>query len=79
VPVERIVPVIPEYARDAGALEDVIAGRIPVPTNSIGAGLAAIQVASEAINVIIGRDFPKAPNYTYFDLVDRRMVVGTVL
>jgi molybdopterin/thiamine biosynthesis adenylyltransferase len=79
VPVERIVPVIPKYVQDIKIIEDVIAGRIPVPTTSIGAGLSAIQAASEAINVIIGRDFHKAPHYTYFDLVDRQMVVGTVL
>jgi molybdopterin/thiamine biosynthesis adenylyltransferase len=79
VPMERIVPVIPKYVQDVQIIEDVIAGRIPVPTTSIGAGLSAIQAASEAINVIVGRDFPKAPHYTYFDLVDRQLVVGTVL
>ncbi len=79
VPIERIVPVVPKYVQDFKIIEDVIAGKIPVPTTSIGAGLSAIQAASEAINVIIGRDFPKAPYYTYFDLVDRQMVVGTVL
>lgn len=78
VPIERIVPVMPKYIQDIKIIEDIIAGRIPVPTTSIGAGLSAIQSASEAINVIIGRDFPKAPHYTYFDLVDRQMVVGTV-
>lgn len=79
VPIERIVPVMPKYIKDIKVVEDIIAGRIPVPTTSIGAGLSAIQAASEAINVIIGRDFPKAPHYTYFDLVDRQMVVGSVL
>jgi len=79
VPMERIVPVIPKYVQDVKIIEDVIAGRIPIPTTSVGAGLSAIQSACEAINVIIGRDFPKAPHYTYFDLVDRQMVVGTVL
>ncbi|MDD4874119.1 MAG: ThiF family adenylyltransferase [Dehalococcoidales bacterium] len=79
VPIERIVPVIPKYAQDKKLIEDVIAGGIPVPTTSIGAGLSAIQAASEAINIIIGRPIPKAPNYTYFDLVDRQMVVGSVL
>ena len=76
---ERIVPVIPKYVQDVQIIEDVIAGRIPVPTTSIGAGLSAIQASTDAINVIVGRDFPKAPHYTYFDLVDRELVVGTVL
>ena len=79
VPMDRIIPVMPRYIKDVKIVEDVIADRIPVPTTSIGAGLSAIQAASEAINVIIGRDFPKAPHYTYFDLVDRQMVVGSVL
>jgi molybdopterin/thiamine biosynthesis adenylyltransferase len=79
VPIERIVPVVPRYVQNVKIIEDVIAGRIPVPTTSIGAGLSAIQAACEAINIVIGRDFPKAPHYTYFDLVDRQMVVGTVI
>jgi molybdopterin/thiamine biosynthesis adenylyltransferase len=78
VPPERIVPVIPSYATDITMLQEIIAGKRPVPTNSIGAGLAAIMAASEAINVILGKDVPKAPNYTYLDLVDRRLVAGTI-
>jgi molybdopterin/thiamine biosynthesis adenylyltransferase len=77
VPIDRILPIVPEYVHDRKLLADIIAGRIPVPTSSIGAGLAAIQAASEAINIIIGRDIPLAPSYTYNDLVDRRLVVGT--
>ncbi|HEX79031.1 MAG TPA: hypothetical protein G4O19_02625 [Dehalococcoidia bacterium] len=79
VPMERIVPIIPKYVKNITIVEDVIAGRIPVPTTSIGAGLSAIQAVSEAINVIIDRDFPKAPYFTYFDLVDRQMVVGSII
>jgi|WetSurMetagenome_2_1015567.scaffolds.fasta_scaffold36347_2 molybdopterin/thiamine biosynthesis adenylyltransferase len=78
VPIDRILPIVPEYVHDRKLLADIIAGRIPVPTSSIGAGLAAIQAASEAINIIIGRDIPLAPSYTYNDLVDRRLVVGTM-
>jgi hypothetical protein len=55
-----------------------IAGERPIPTTSIGAGLAAILAASEAINVILRKDVPKAPNYTYLDLVDRRLVAGAM-
>jgi molybdopterin/thiamine biosynthesis adenylyltransferase len=78
VPLERIVPIIPSYAPDMAVIQEIIAGKRYVPTTSIGAGLAAILSASEAINVILKRDVPKAPKYTYFDLVDREMVVGTV-
>jgi len=33
---------------------------------------------SEAINVILKKMCPKAPNYTYLDLVDRRLVAGAI-
>jgi molybdopterin/thiamine biosynthesis adenylyltransferase len=80
VPLERIVPVIPKYIRDKSIIDDIIKGKTSViPSTCIGAGLSAIQAASEAINIIIGRDMPKAPNYTYFDLVDRELVVGSVI
>ena len=78
VPLEKIIPVMPSYATDLTIIQEIIAGERAVPTTSIGAGLAAILSASEAINVIIGRDVPKAPKYTYFDLVDRQSVVGTI-
>ncbi len=82
VPLERIVPVMPSYAK-AGTedtLQKIIAGEIPVPTTSIGVGLASILAANEAINVILKkRDIAKAPQYTYIDLFDRQFIVGTVL
>jgi tRNA threonylcarbamoyladenosine dehydratase len=78
VPLEKIVPILPSYATDITMLNEIIAGKRPVPTNSIGAGLAAILAASEAINVILGKNVPKAPNYTYLDLLDRRLITGTI-
>jgi len=77
IPVEKLLPVLPSYIKNRDLLNDIYTGKIPVPTNSIGAGLAAIQAASETVNIIIGRDIPVAPNYTYVDLVDRRMIIGT--
>lgn len=74
----RVLPVIPSYAKDLTMIKESIAGERPIPTSSIGAGLAAILAASEAINVILEKDVPKAPNYTYLDLVDRRMVSGAM-
>jgi tRNA threonylcarbamoyladenosine dehydratase len=80
VPIEKIVPVIPKYVQDRKIIDDIISGKTNIiPTTSIGAGLSAIQAASEAINIVIGRDMPKAPHYTYFDLVDRQLVVGSVI
>jgi len=80
VPLERIVPVIPKYILDKSIINDIITGKTSIiPTTCIGAGLSAIQATSEAINVVIGRDIPKAPNYTYFDLVDRELIVGSVI
>ena len=78
VPLEKIVPILPSYATDITVLNEIIAGERPVPTNSIGAGLAAILAASEAINVILGKNVPKAPKYTYLDLLDRRLIAGTI-
>jgi molybdopterin/thiamine biosynthesis adenylyltransferase len=82
VPLERVVPVIPSYAislATADTIQKIMAGERPGPTTSIGAGLAAILAANEAINVILGkRDIAKAPEYTYVDLLDRRLIVGTV-
>jgi molybdopterin/thiamine biosynthesis adenylyltransferase len=78
VPIEKIVPVIPSYAPSVGFVQEIIDGKRYVPTSSIGAGLAAILSASEAINVILGKEIPKAPLYTFFDLVDRQMVVAHI-
>jgi molybdopterin/thiamine biosynthesis adenylyltransferase len=80
VPIEKIVPVIPKYIQDKNIIDDIISGKTTIiPTTCIGAGLSAIQAVSEAINIVIGREMPKAPNYTYFDLVDRELVVGSVI
>jgi molybdopterin/thiamine biosynthesis adenylyltransferase len=78
VPLVKIVPVIPSYAKDLQLIQDIIDGKRYVPTSSIGAGLAAIMSATEVVNVILGRESPKAPNYIFCDLVDRRLVVANI-
>ena len=81
VPLERIAPVIPSYAATftADIIQKIVAGEKPGPTTSIGAGLASILAATEAINVILNkREIAKAPEYTYIDLLDRQLIVGTV-
>ena len=80
VPIEKIVPVIPKYVQDKSIIDDIITGKTNIiPASCIGGGLSAIQSVSEAINIVIGREMPKAPYYTYFDLVDRELVVGSVI
>lgn len=78
VSMEKIVPVIPAYAPDISIIQEIIDGKRYVPTSSIGAGLAAILSASEAINIVLKKDLPVAPKYTFCDLVDRQLVVGTI-
>lgn len=78
VPLEKIVPVMPAYAPEINVVQEIIDGKRYVPTTSIGAGLAAILSASEAINIILGKDIPKAPKYTFVDLVDRQLVVNSI-
>lgn len=78
IPVQAILPCVPTYARDRTLIARAVAGEIPVPTNSIGAGLAAVLAASEAVNLLVGRGGPRAPEYTYFDLVDRKAIVGVM-
>ncbi|HXY73819.1 MAG TPA: ThiF family adenylyltransferase [Dehalococcoidales bacterium] len=78
VPLHKIVPVMPTYAPDIQMVQDIIDGKRYVPTTSIGAGLAAIMSATEAINIILGRESPKAPKYIFCDLVDRQLVVRDI-
>jgi len=82
VPAERILPVVPSYANTAMSLDmlhEIIAGQRPVPTCSVGVGLASILAASEAINIILRRkEIVKAPQYIYIDLLDQKFIIGTV-
>lgn len=81
VPLDRILPVIPSYTPPFtdDAVQKIIAGERPVPSTSIGVGLASILAANEAIKVILNRGYvAKAPEYTYIDLLDRQFIVGTV-
>ena len=81
VPLERIMPVIPSYAPATtyDILKKVYAGEKLAPTISIGVGLASILAANEAINIILKkREIAAAPKYTYIDLLDLKLIVGTV-
>lgn len=84
VPLESICPVIPSYAVPASVdaeriVQEILSGRRGAPSNSIGAGLASLLAANEAVNILIRkREIVAVPRYTYVDLVDQRFVVGTV-
>jgi len=82
VPAERILPVVPTYANAAMSkdmMQEIIAGRRPIPTCSVGVGLASILAASEAVNILLRRkEIVRAPQYLYVDLLDHKFLVGTV-
>jgi len=82
---ERAAPIMPSYVASylttltPDTIQKMMAGERPGPTTSIGAGLASILAANEAINIILNkRDIVKAPKYTYIDLLDRQLIVGVV-
>ena len=79
---ERVVPVTPSYIGAAMSLEtlgEILAGQKPVPTCSIGVGLASILAADAAINIILKRkEVVTAPRYIYVDLYDQQFLVGSI-
>jgi molybdopterin/thiamine biosynthesis adenylyltransferase len=82
VPRERILPEVPSYANAAlsnGMIQEITEGKRPVPTCSIGVGLASMLAAAEAMNIILRRrEIICAPGYIYVDLLDRRFVTGII-
>lgn len=82
VPTERILPIVPSYATYSMSMEmvnEIIAGKRPVPTCNIGVGLASILAASNAINIILKRkDIIKAPQYIYIDLFDQKYLTASI-
>lgn len=79
---EKVLPVNPSYITSAMTMEtlqEIISGIRPVPTCSIGVGLASIMAASAAVNILLQRqDVVKAPRYTYLDLFDRQFMIGSI-
>lgn len=82
VPTGSILPVVPSYATSAMSMEmlqEIIAGQRPVPTCSVGVGLASVLAASNAINLLLKRkEIVKAPQYIYIDLLDQVFLTGSV-
>jgi molybdopterin/thiamine biosynthesis adenylyltransferase len=81
VPLEKVCPVMPSYvSRIPKSIADgIILGERPLPTNSIGVGMASLLAANEVANILLGRrEIRCAPQYTYADLMDLRLVAGCV-
>jgi molybdopterin/thiamine biosynthesis adenylyltransferase len=81
VPLKRIIPILPSYtAVDIPTIfREIDAGIRAAPTTSIGAGLASVLAAMEAVNIILKKkEIVVAPQYKYIDLFDQRFVVGNV-
>ena len=81
VTLDRLCPIMPSYARDIpnNIQQGILSGQGPLPVTSIGAGLASLITANEAMNIILKkREIVTAPQYTYIDLLDRQFTVGTV-
>ena len=81
VPQQSICPVVPSYARsmDPDIIREIMLEGRPAPTNSIGTGLASLLATNEAMNILLRkRDIVAAPRYTYVDLLDREMLLGTL-
>lgn len=79
---EKVLPVYPSYistAMDSQMLGEIIAGTRPVPTCSIGVGLASTMAANTAVNILLKRkEVIKAPQFVYLDLLDQQIVIGTI-
>jgi molybdopterin/thiamine biosynthesis adenylyltransferase len=81
VPIKRALPVKSSYVKNVpgNIIKEFISSKRLIPVTSIGAGLASLITANEAMNIILKkRDIVKAPQYTYIDLLDRQFTVGTV-
>ncbi len=83
VPTERILPVFPSYVTKAmsmAMLQEIITGQRPVPTCSVGVGLASVLAAGNALNILLQRnEVVKAPQYIYVDLLDQKFLTGSIL
>jgi hypothetical protein len=78
IDLKKVIPIMPAYVKDLNLVQEVVDGKRTVPSTAIGAGLAAILSAAEVTSVILGKDVPKAPKYTFVDLVDQQLVVDTI-
>jgi len=78
ISLDKICPIIPSYV-SKNIIKEIINGRRPVPTISIGVGLASILAANEAVNIILKkRKIITAPGYIYIDLLDQKFIIGAM-
>ena len=76
---EKALPYMPSYAPSVidRLGKEMSSGKFALPTTSIGAGIAAVLAANEAINILLKkREIVTAPKYTYIDLIDRKFFIG---
>jgi len=82
VPIERVLPVVPTYVTSAlsmDMIQEIISGQRPVPTCSVGTGLASILAAGNAVNILLKKtEIIKAPSYIYVDLLDYKFMTGSI-
>jgi len=81
IPLDRVCPVMPSYASAVPKklADELILGERPLPTNSVGVGVASLLAANEVLNLLLGkREIICAPQYTCVDLMDRAFVVGSI-
>jgi molybdopterin/thiamine biosynthesis adenylyltransferase len=81
ISLEKMAPIMPSYASTIPPtlIEKIMKGESPIPSNSIGVGLTSIITTNEAINMILKkRETIIAPKYIFMDLIDLRLVIGTM-
>ncbi|MBN1366312.1 MAG: ThiF family adenylyltransferase [Dehalococcoidales bacterium] len=81
ISLEKMAPVMPSYASKIPSklIGKIMEGEVPIPTTSIGVGLASIMGTNEAINILLKkREIIIAPRYIYIDLLDLQSVIGTM-
>jgi molybdopterin/thiamine biosynthesis adenylyltransferase len=82
IPIKSFLPILPSYTPQftETELHDIISGKKPAPTNSIGAGIASVLTANEAINIILKKKpVTVAPKYIYLDLLDQKFIIGDMI
>jgi len=75
ISMDKVTSRLPSYVFDGmnhEKLGQMMEGKEPISTNSIGVGLTSILTANETVNVLLQKKpIITAPNYIHIDLLDR--------